>query len=294
MLVQSQATGTAVGGASLAARNIISGNTVSGVTSSTGTVTGNFIGTDGTGTVAVPNGNNGVKTTGPVRVGGTAAFERNIISGNAAFGVFVHAAATIQGNWIGPAADGSPLGGQQLGLRVISGAEGALIGGTEPTAGNVISGNATAGIANIGAVEGFSVRGNTIGLAPDGTTPMPNGTGITLDVDSTGIVIGGSAAGAGNRIARNDGAGIEVFAEGTIVESNVITGNGGDGVTVEGPNGAAAVIANRIDGNGAGDPLQIGIDVLDDGVSPNDAGARRPHELPRAHQPPTGRAPPPP
>ena len=68
--------------------NLLSGNGTNGVAITNGegarnTVQGNRIGTNAAGTAAVPNGVTGVMITGPDNiVGGTAASNRNVISGS--------------------------------------------------------------------------------------------------------------------------------------------------------------------------------------------------------------------
>ena len=60
---------------------------------------------------------------------------------------------------------------------------------------------------------------------------------------TTGVTIGGTAAGAGNVISGNDESGIEILASDTLVENNSIgtdvtgtlqLGNDGNGVTIDG------------------------------------------------------------
>jgi Right handed beta helix region len=85
------------------ARNLISGNAGDGVVvraSSGGghRIIGNFIGVDVTGTVAQPNGGNGINlnvNTEPMTIGGTSAGERNVISGNTGAGVVVNLARSL-------------------------------------------------------------------------------------------------------------------------------------------------------------------------------------------------------
>ena len=78
------------------------------------TVIGNYIGTDLTGTRAVPNGGDGVfvQTGNTNTIGGTAPGQRNIIAGNAAWGVeFQENNNTAVGNYIGTDVTGlHPLG----------------------------------------------------------------------------------------------------------------------------------------------------------------------------------------
>lgn len=100
-----------IGGTSPNARNLISGNmgSVAGVeinTSGAGNnqVLGNYIGTDVSGTLAVPNSTGVSATSGstaaPTVIGGTTPGAGNLISGNATLGVYA-AYSLVQGNLIG-------------------------------------------------------------------------------------------------------------------------------------------------------------------------------------------------
>src|SRR6266567_6694628 len=101
-----------IGGTTAAARNIISGNE-DGFdlnTFSTGiTIQGNYIGTDITGSAALPNTSRAMfVSTNSTVIGGVAAGAGNVISGNAdgiEFGNSV-TGNLVQGNFIGTAADG--------------------------------------------------------------------------------------------------------------------------------------------------------------------------------------------
>lgn len=109
-----------VGGTSLAARNLISGNTDGRgiVTNGNITIEGNYIGTNSSGTAAIPN-SYGIyansATTGAI--GGAAPGAGNLISGNGiGIGLHLSIGFTIQGNFIGTQADGtSPLGNPAIG-----------------------------------------------------------------------------------------------------------------------------------------------------------------------------------
>ena len=112
--------------ANAAQRNIISGNTGSGIelysggTATVGnTIAGNYIGTDQSGTTAVPNSFGGIWVRDGVTAtvigtagGSTNALARNVISGNAAFGVDIDPVlgaamyTLVSGNFIGTTADG--------------------------------------------------------------------------------------------------------------------------------------------------------------------------------------------
>ena len=84
-----------VGGASVGARNVISGNSYNGVgillvTDIWNTVSGNYIGTDFTGTKAVGNVLAGVRVQGCSNViGGTTSVGGNVISGNGLQGIYL-------------------------------------------------------------------------------------------------------------------------------------------------------------------------------------------------------------
>jgi len=89
------AMGNIVGGTSVSARNVISGNKIDGVAlggcfGGTSTVQGNFIGTDATGTAAVPNGSDGINISSDhhdALIGGTVAGAGNTIAFNSGSGV---------------------------------------------------------------------------------------------------------------------------------------------------------------------------------------------------------------
>ncbi len=155
----------------------------------------------------------------------------------------------IEGNFIGPDATGTidVGGGDDGGVSVTSGS-GNVIGGALPGARNLISGNDRAGIILFGGISGASdnrVEGNLIGTKKDGTSPLGNGTGVSI-FRSPGNTVGGTAPGAANTIAFNEGEGVPIFGG----ES---TGN--------------RVLGNSIFSNGG-----LGIDVGDDGPTANDPG----------------------
>jgi len=103
-----------IGGTTPAARNVISGNGSFGVlimdASSTGNVVaGNYIGTDSTGAMAMPNGHGGVLIHSGASgntIGGTTPGARNVISGNRMSGIDLMDASTagnvIAGNSLEP------------------------------------------------------------------------------------------------------------------------------------------------------------------------------------------------
>src|SRR5262249_8379013 len=125
VMIQTTATNNTIGGTSLAARNVISGNTSQGVeisdSATTGNViAGNFIGLASNGTSALGNGGQGVYVHAGAQnntIGGTAAGAGNVISANAGYGVELLGSTTstnvtgtlIAGNLIGTNAAGTSL-----------------------------------------------------------------------------------------------------------------------------------------------------------------------------------------
>ncbi len=172
-IVIDQSANNLIGGTTAAARNVISANSNGGLSLTLSTATGNrilgnYIGTNSTGTTADGN-SNGISlflATNNI-IGGTAAGARNVISGNFLAGVnlsssggffFAGTEATdgnvIQGNYIG--VDATGMGALGNGFIIdssftesgilISGASNTTIGGTSPTASNVIANNGSRGI----------------------------------------------------------------------------------------------------------------------------------------------------
>jgi murein DD-endopeptidase MepM/ murein hydrolase activator NlpD len=249
------ASNNIIGGTTPGARNLISGNKDEGVrisgSGATGNqVQGNYIGTDVTGAVALGNGDNGVwiESASNNIIGGTTSGARNLISGNTWYGVIIEGTDattnTVQGNYIGTNITGTAAVSNTVGVY-IWGAPGNTIGGTVPEARNLISGNGWYGVAIVGSgATGNTVQGNYIGTDVTGAVALGNaGHGVIIN-DAPGNTIGGTAAGAGNTIAFNGGAGVAIVAG---------TGN--------------AVLSNSIYSN-----TELGIDLGSTGVTPNDLG----------------------
>ena len=205
-------------------------------------VADNQIGTDGSGTVALPNGTWGViidQAPGNL-VGGTTAATRNVISGNDQGGIAIYGGLAVgdvvEGNYIGGGETGSQaFGNSYSGVFVGSGAgfsngppgsaSYATIGGTAAGAGNVISANGNFGVWISGAgATGNVVQGNMIGTDTSGTYAIGNGAdGVRIDSGAEGNTIGGSTAAAANVISGNWDNGVSI--KGDYTESNVVEGN---------------------------------------------------------------------
>ncbi len=196
-----------IGGATAAERNVISGNTAQGViilgAAATGNVvSGNFIGSNVSGTARIPNGGAGVAVINGASnntIGGTTAGAGNLISGNTGPGVNINTAGTtgntVAGNFIGTNAAGSAaLFNGNSGVVLNAGTTNNTVGGTTAAARNVISGNNQSGVNVSGAgTSGNTVAGNYIGTNAAGTAAVGNG-GDGVIVRSAGNTIGGTAA----------------------------------------------------------------------------------------------------
>lgn len=270
-------SGHVVGGSAPGAINVISGNTSYGIAPDNAPNThiiGNYIGTDWTGTIAVPNivgiilGNNGPGTV----IGGSMPAERNIISGNTLSGIIsgiTTGALQVSGNYIGLNKSGTAPVPNGTGVLV---ADSSIIGGSVANR-NVISGNSLFNVSIQGlqtASSGARVSGNYIGTNASGDIDSAitavQGEGVRVSGDTTGNLIGGEV---GNVIAGNRGAGVSVRSL-TITQF---------GVTANPTKNA--ILGNQIYGNQSGGPLTgasgLGIDLYKATVNtlsfPADLGA---------------------
>lgn len=233
--------------------NVISGNTLHGVhlldATSEGTVLhGNRIGTNPAGTAAFANSNRGVAIGGNatgIIVGGVNPGEGNLISGNNVDGILIATGATsstIQGNYIGINIDGDaaiPNGNVGI-VTAFSSGGGHLIGGNQPGARNIISGNSNDGIRfDSDTAAGNTVEGNWIGLSADGDGAIGNGVD-GIDVRSPDVSV------LNNLISGNSQTGIYITsgnASNALVVGNKI-GTDATG-TVARPNGALGIFVNN-------------------------------------------------
>lgn len=188
-----------------------------------------------------------------VTVGGSAAGAANLISGSS-YNISLDSysgqptinQAVIQGNLIGTNAAGTGSLSNQTSLGIFVGPNvAATIGGAGAGEGNVISGNSTtfnviqAGIFVRDNQSGVSIKGNRVGTNATGTAALANQQqGVRIqDRPATGlgqppwptqsggpVIIGGSAAGAGNLLSGNGYSGLFVQRP-SIVQGNRIGTN---------------------------------------------------------------------
>ncbi len=269
-------------GGNLISSSVISGNAGSGVGIHGGVanvVHGNSIGLDASGTGAVPNAGEGIFVSGGSnhRIGGDAAGQRNVVSGNRGVGIYIQGATgvAILGNHVGVDASGlKRLGNGGNGIQMIDSPKN-VVGGSAAER-NVISANTGEGLRIDGALSVANhVRGNFVGVSASGAADFGNA--------ASGIYIRRAPANVieNNVVSGNDGfAGIAICgtqsfcgggdagtpgsaAGGNIVRGNhigtdaagkAVLGNSGYGVSIDGaPNTAIGGIGqgNVIRANGS-------------------------------------------
>src|SRR5439155_3616439 len=150
----------------------------------------------------------------------------------------------VRGNTIGTDVTGTRnLGNAGTGIQCVI-APGNIIGGAQPAARNVISGNDAAGITlDWAGCDHYQIQGNFIGTDLTGREPLGNsGDGVLSFLDDT--LIGGTGSDEANVIAYNGRHGVAI------------------GGAVRNTGRSISIFAN------AG----LGIDLGLDGVTPNDPG----------------------
>jgi trimeric autotransporter adhesin len=163
----------------------------------------------------------------------------------------------IAGNFIGTNAAGT-LDRGNLGRGVTIFGEDTssnTVGSGRPASRNLISGNDSGGVGLFGPDN--AILGNLIGTKKDGASPLGNsGNGVDIripefyDMDEANNVVGGTLPGDANAIAFNNGDGVNLWA------SDINTGN--------------SILRNSIFANIDLFPDGLGIDLGDDGPTPND------------------------
>ena len=228
-----------IGGTVTGSRNVISGNTNSGVElSQSGTtgnvVLGNDIGTNAAGNAGLANlfgvliGGGASQNT----IGGTLASAANVLSGNTNYGVAIANSGSsgnlIEGNYVGTDATGNTAVPNGLsGIAIGNQASDNTVGGTVSGSRNVISGNGNDGVDfGQNGTTGNVVMGNEIGTNAAGTAALPNVNGVVIASGSSGNTVGGNASGAGNTIAFNSQDAVAVVSASAEILENVIFQNG--------------------------------------------------------------------
>lgn len=249
---------------------------------------GNFIGLDADETPSLGNLGHGVqvKNKAQANIGGTATNARNIISGNQAAGIYIEgyygnssAGCRIQNNYIGTSRDGRRANPNGMAGIVFQDVRDALIGGTEPGEGNLISGNTGAGIKlqekeyTLYSTYNITIAGNDIGVDSTGTNVLGNGGG-GIYIAAMSNLVGGASTNARNVIGGNGKYGIalvaldkQVSTRGNLIQGNYIgvsrdgttaVGNTGDGVLLDGSGATYTYVASNTVGVDAALDLAAG------------------------------------
>ncbi len=270
-------------------RNLISGNggpgvRISGQNCDDNRVSGNFIGTRSDGAAALANRGPGVfiddsngHLVGTDGDGVSDDLEGNLISGNGDnasepdAGILIRNSSRciIAGNLIGVAIDGvtalpnisdgvclsGTTGNPSNANRIGTNADGV----SDDLERNVISGNGGDGVG-VGAFGGSNcqrnrIAGNFIGVGTDGVTAIGNG--------QEGVDFQGN-------MADNNYVGFDQTGADNPAKGNIIANNTRSGVVVRGSNAGNAAMGNWIRGNLIYNNGGLGIDLGDNGVTPND------------------------
>ena len=246
----------------------------------------NYIGDDGTLTDD-GNGGDGIELVN-IRfadIGGPGAGDGNFISFNNGYGVRVSGAAgdsnSIEGNFIGLDDSGFLQRGNSLGgIGLGDGASGNIL------RNNRIAGNGGPGI-DIWQEEsdGNVVHSNRIGTTANGTSARPNaGGGIRITGGADDTQIGTALLAERNLISGNSSHGVGIYnngTTGTLVQRNWIglnaagtsaLANSGDGVRIQEQASSNTVLYNTISGNGSNGVLIQGAGTNSNSVMNNEIG----------------------
>lgn len=124
--------------------------------------------------------------------------------------------------------DGTNAGGTANGLMVGAGAGGTVIEG--------LAINRFNGVGILVSGVSATITGNFIGTDAFGSVPFPNMNGVLLQVGATNSTVGGATAPARNLISGNSGSGVGIqgnATKGNVIEGNYI-GTKADGITALG------------------------------------------------------------
>ncbi|MEZ4590954.1 MAG: hypothetical protein R3D55_07400 [Chloroflexota bacterium] len=315
--------GNLIGGSTAAQRNIISGNFGYGIwtgddpslpndinITTNNQIAGNYIGTNINGTAELFLQSLGIlvdQYSSNIIIGGSTPGMGNLVSGHS-LGAGIqfqgpnNSGHQVLGNFVGTNASGTAAVGNGQGIAVAFGTQNVTIGGTSPSARNVVSGNVGAGILiqDIGST-GNQVLGNFVGTNPAGTASLANDSGIGILNGAAQNIIGGTLAGAGNLVSGNNFIGIQLQGNGSsqnMVQGNIVgldvsgtqalmnlVGIGVNGAQNNQIGGSTAGSGNLISGNQIGLTLQssgaagnlvmgnlIGTNAVGNTAVPNDYG----------------------
>ncbi len=122
-----------------------------------------------------------------------------------------------------------------------------LVGGTAPSAGNLISGNTNAGVYVFGpGARGVTIQGNLVGTDIDGGDALPNGFGVLIR-DASGVRVGGGSEEERNVISGNNGDGVHIERGSNNVVAGNYIGTAADGMSALRNNGAGVHVFDSSD-----------------------------------------------
>ncbi len=209
--------------------NVVSGNTMLGIginASSNNTVLNNRVGTDSSGTMAVPNAYGiGIQNASSNIIGSLTSGNGNLISGNTTAGIVIDGLTStgnqIFGNRIGTDITGTDSLPNESGI-ILSYASNTIIGGSTYSHRNIISGNRGAAIVMNGTgTRNNVVKGNFIGPDITGIAPLHNYSGINILSSANSNIIGGTLPAERNIISGNLEMGVYIEA----ADSNILINN---------------------------------------------------------------------
>jgi hypothetical protein len=224
-----------IGDGTIGGRNTISGNQIAGISINTlpgasNRIQGNFIGTDSSGLSSVGTSGDGVYILGGAHlIGGLTLVPGtglgNVISGHSGAGIELVLATSngnaIAGNIIGLDRNGQlAIPNAAVGILSSFGSSGHTIGGLNPLARNVISGNGSGIVFDTADSGSNLIVNNYIGTDLSGTQPRPNASDGIRAASSNNII---GASTAGNLISGNTSAGVVI--RGSSADNNFIQAN---------------------------------------------------------------------
>jgi parallel beta-helix repeat protein len=254
-------TDNTIGGTTTAARNVISGNDWDGVHLYGGGVTGNvvegnYIGTNAAGSGALANAASGVAVFGGASsntIGGASTSDRNVISGNGVYGVYISDSGTmynvVENDFIGTDQSGS--------FAVPNGTDGVIVqagASVNALSYDVISGNNYDGVLFTGSGTDYNyVIDSLIGLNATANAFVINPQTYVSNVDGVHITNGAYGTSVAFNTIEGNLTGVEIDGSSTNngVYDNTIAGNIAYGVVLNGTSGNS-VMYNTIDSSDYG------------------------------------------
>lgn len=234
VIIKADADKNTIGGNTASQRNVISANWEIGVyieASDSNVVSGNYIGTDYTGTLSFSTitGDSLIQANGVEintiskynTIGGNTSGERNIISGNRVYGAIYYGNVSlnkINGNYIGTDVTGTFPIPNATGICVDDASN------HNTMENNLLSGNISYGLFIVTTGSYYNTfKGNLVGTNAAGSDTIPNDVGLLIAGGAKYNIIGGNLPTDRNVFSGNRYGGIELVDNGT--NYNKIIGN---------------------------------------------------------------------